>query len=116
MIDNSAPIPYLPSFMRSLPENFLDISSRDSLEPTSVDTSISTLVDVPSISHLSPNHDDAYVNLVSHEDASGSSSSSCGLSSSSPPIFHSDEDIMEAMTTPTYPWDDIHHHVYFLPQ
>ena len=23
---------------------------------------------------------------------------------------------MEAMSTPDYPWDDMHHHAYFLPQ
>ena len=39
--------------------------------------------------HMSPNLDDAYVTLVSHEDALGSSSPSYGLSSSKPPIFHS---------------------------
>ena len=36
------------------------------------------------------------------------------LSSSIPPIFHSNEVIMEAMITPNYPWDDMHHYVYFL--
>lgn len=57
-----------------------------------------------------------YVNLVLHEDASGISSLSCGPSSFHPPIFYSDEDIMEAMITPYYPWDDMHHCVYFLMQ
>ena len=62
-----------------------------------------------------PNLDNEYVNLISHEDASGSSSPSFGASSSSPPIFHYNEDIMEVIMTPNYPWDDMHHHVYFLP-
>jgi len=65
---------------------------------------------------MSPNVDDAHVNLVSHEDALGSSPSSYGLSSHCPPIFHSDEDIMEAMITRDYPWDDMHHRAYFLLQ
>lgn len=30
--------------------------------------------------------------------------------------FHSNEDILEAMITPNYPWDDMHHHSYFLPR
>ena len=34
---------------------------------------------------------------------------------STPPLFHSDEDIMEAMTEPDFPWDDMHHRAYFLP-
>lgn len=64
---------------------------------------------------MSPTLDDVYVNLVSHEDASGSSSPSSGLSSLSLHIFDFDEDIMEAMTTPDYPWYYMHHHAYFLP-
>ena len=79
-------------------------------------TYVSTSVDHLSTSHLSPSLDDAYVNLVSHEDALDRSSSSCGISSSIPPIFHSDEDIMEVMTTFDYPWDDMHHRAYFLLQ
>lgn len=102
--------------MRSLLENSLYISSHDSVEPPLVDTSVSTSVDVPPTCHISLSRDYAYVNLVSHEDALGSSSSSCGLYCSSLPIFHSDEEIMEAMTTPNFPWDDMHHHMYFLPQ
>lgn len=65
---------------------------------------------------MSPNLDDAYVNLVTHEYASVSSSLSCSLSSSYHPIFHSDEDIMEAITTIGYPCDDMHHRAYFLLQ
>lgn len=63
-----------------------------------------------------PNLDNAYVNLVSHEDASGISSPSCNPSSSSFPIFHSGKDIMESITTHDYTWDDMHHRVYFLLQ
>jgi len=101
--------------MRSVPNNSLDISSHDSFESSSMDTSVSTSIDAPSTRHLSLSLDNAYVNLVSHEDTSGSPSSTRGLYSSSIPIFNSDEDIMEAMTTPDYPWDDMHHHSYFLP-
>lgn len=68
------------------------------------------------MSHLLVIPRDVHVNLVSHEDASSSSSSSCGPSSSYPSIFHSDEDITKAMATSNYPWDDMHHPAYFLPQ
>ena len=56
-----------------------------------------------------------YVNLISKVDALAITTTSCSQSSSRPPIFHFDEDNMEAMTTPDYPWDDMHHHAYFLP-
>ena len=29
--------------------------------------------------------------------------------------FCTDEEILEALTAPEYPWDDMHHHSYFLP-
>ena len=29
--------------------------------------------------------------------------------------FYSDEEILEALTAPDYPWDDMHHRSYFLP-
>ena len=96
--------------------NSLNVSYRDYVDPSSMETSVSTSVDLPYISHMSPHLDDVYVNLVSLEDVSGISSSSCGPSSSSPPIIHFNEDIMESMTTPDYPWDDMHHCVYFLWQ
>ena len=56
------------------------------------------------------------MNLSSHDDESGSFATSCGHPSTTHPIFHSDEDIMEAMTAPNFPWDDMHHHAYFLLQ
>jgi hypothetical protein len=30
-------------------------------------------------------------------------------------IFHSDEHILKSTMTPDYPWDDMHHHSFFLP-
>ena len=30
--------------------------------------------------------------------------------------FHNDEDILETLTTLEYPWDDMHHHSFFLPE
>ena len=30
--------------------------------------------------------------------------------------FHNDEDILEALTASEYPWDDMHHHSFFLPE
>ena len=30
--------------------------------------------------------------------------------------FHSDDDLLEALTAPDYPWDDMHHRSFFLPQ
>jgi len=95
--------------------NSHDVSYFDYVEPSSTNTRVSTLVDISSTCHMYPNLDNEYVNLISHEDASGSSSPSFGASSSSPPIFHYNEDIMEVIMTPNYPWDDMHHHVYFLP-
>ena len=31
-------------------------------------------------------------------------------------IFRNDEEILETLTTPDYPWEDMHHHSYFLPK
>jgi hypothetical protein len=31
-------------------------------------------------------------------------------------VFPSDEDIIEAMTGPEWPWEDMHHQSYFLPE
>lgn len=115
MRDSSDPILYLSSFMRLFPGNSPNVSFHASIEPSSSSTLVSTSLHIPSTSHVYPTFENAYVNLVSHEETSGFSFPSCGLSSSSLPIFHSDEDIMEAMTTPNYPWDDMHHCAYFLP-
>ena len=30
--------------------------------------------------------------------------------------LHNDEEILEALTTLEYPWDDMHHHLFFLPE
>jgi len=116
MMDSTATILYLSLSMRLMHWNSLDVSYCDYVEPSSTNTLVSTSVDIPSTCHMFPNLDDAYVYLFSHEDDSGRSSPLCCLSFSSPPIFHSDEDIMETMTTLDYPWDDMHHHAYFLPQ
>lgn len=116
MTDSSAPILYLSSFVRSIMGNSPNVSFCDFVEPSSSKKLISTSVDIPCTSHISATFDDAYMNLVSYEEARGTSSPSCGISSSSLPIFHSNEDIMEAITTRDYPCDDMHHHAYFLPQ
>ena len=29
--------------------------------------------------------------------------------------FNNDEEILEALSTPEYPWDDMHHHSFFIP-
>jgi hypothetical protein len=31
-------------------------------------------------------------------------------------VFPSNEEIIEAMTSPDKPWDDLHHRSYFLPE
>ena len=31
-------------------------------------------------------------------------------------FFHNDEEILEALTTPEYPWDDMHHRLFFHPE
>ena len=31
-------------------------------------------------------------------------------------FFSNNEEILEAMTTPEYPWDDMHHRSFFLPE
>ena len=31
-------------------------------------------------------------------------------------FFHNDEEILEALTTPEYSWDDMHHRSFFLPE
>ena len=30
--------------------------------------------------------------------------------------FRNDEEILEALTAPEYPWDDMHHRSFFLPE
>jgi hypothetical protein len=30
-------------------------------------------------------------------------------------VFHNDEDIIESLNAPDYPWDDMHHRSYFSP-
>jgi len=30
--------------------------------------------------------------------------------------FHTDEEILEALTAPDYPWDEMHHRSYFIPE
>jgi len=30
-------------------------------------------------------------------------------------VFHYDEEILEALNAPDYPWDDMHHRSYFSP-
>ena len=103
-MDSTTTILYVSSSMRSMHWNSLDVSYCDFVEPSSMNTPISTLVDISYTSHMSPNLDDAYVNLVSHEDASRRSSSSYGILSSIPIIFHYDEDIMKTMITVDYLW------------
>ena len=44
------------------------------------------------------------------------SSSTYGPSYLSLHCFSNDEEILEALTTPEYPWDDMHHHSFFLPE
>ena len=88
----------------------------DSLELPLAITLGSTLVEpVSAYSFVIP-HDVTHVILSPHDDDSGSSTTSGDPTSSSLPVFHSDEDIMEAMTNPDFPWDDMHHHAHFLPQ
>ena len=29
--------------------------------------------------------------------------------------FRNDEEIIKALSTPDYPWDDMHHHLFFVP-
>ena len=31
-------------------------------------------------------------------------------------FFRNDEEILKALTTPEYPWDDMHHRSFFLPE
>ena len=88
-------------------DDLLDLPSAITLGSTSVDP----LSAYPSVIP----HDVAHVSLSSHDDDSGISTATGGLPSSSHPIFHSDEDIMEALTDPDFPWDDMHHRAYFLP-
>lgn len=115
MTNTIAHILYLSSSLISLQKNLSEISTCTSIEPPSLETHVSTSVDFPSTSSSSTISDDEYVNLLSQDDAPGTAAASCSHYSSRPPIFHYDEDIMEAMNTPDYPWDDMHHRAYFLP-
>lgn len=85
-----------------------------SIKPLLVESQVSTSIDLPSTSLSSTISDDVYVNLVSQDDAPSTTATSCSHLSSHPPIFDSDEDIMEATTTLDYPWDDMHRRAYFL--
>ena len=44
------------------------------------------------------------------------SNSNDGLSDLSLCFFHNDEEILEALTTLEYPWDDMHHRSFLLPE
>ena len=63
-----------------------------------------------------------YVNHTSHSHGIDigftipPSTTSSGKVGSRIPIFHSDEYILESLTPPDYPWDDMNHHSHFLPQ
>ena len=39
-----------------------------------------------------------------------------GSSDLSVRCFNNDEEILEALTAPEYPWDDMHHRLFFLPE
>jgi len=91
-------------------------SPDDSPDVLSVITLGSTSVNpVSAYSSVIP-HDIAHVSLSPHDDELGSSTTLGDPPSSSLPIFHLDEDIMEAMTDPDFSWDDMHHRAFFLPQ
>ena len=99
MTEPVATILYLSSFKRFMVEAPSETSPSVSLDPPSVITLGSTSVDpLSSCSFVTP-RDDVHVNLSSHDDESGSFTVSCGLSSSSQPIFYCDDDIMEAFST-----------------
>ena len=84
-------------------------SPDDSLGLPPAITPGSTLVDPLPAFSLVTLHDVAHVHLSSHDDESGSSTTKSGPPSSSQPIFHFDEDIMEALTHLDFPWNDMHH-------
>jgi len=109
--------PYpLPVFiLEFLTGKLSEVFMHTSIEPFSKESQVSTSVDPPSINSSSIISNDAYENLISHVDAPGNTITSCSLYLSCLPISHFDEDIMEAMTTLDYPWNDMHYHVYFLP-
>ena len=44
------------------------------------------------------------------------STSNDGPSDLSLYCFYNDEEILEALTSPEYPWDDMHHRSFFLPK
>ena len=93
--------------METSPDDLLDLPSAITLVSTLVDT-------LSSYSSVIP-HDVAHVSFSSHDDELGRSTTASGPPSSSHPIFHFDEDIMEALTDPDILWDDMHHRTYFLP-
>lgn len=105
---------YLYSSFISSQENLSKVSACISIEPPSSKAWVSTLIDFPSTSSSYTILDDMYVKLISHDYATGTAAASCSKYSSHRPIRHSNEGIMEAMITRDYPWEDMHHHVYFL--
>lgn len=115
MTDSMVHILYLLSSLRSWQEKLSKVPTHAFVEPPSSETQVSISVDLPSTISSSTTSNDVYVNLLSQDDAPGTIATSCSLLSSNPLIFHSDEDIMEALTTLDYPWDDMHHHAYFIP-
>ena len=74
------------------------------IEPPSMKSPVSTSVDPPSTSTSSTIQYDSYVNLIPQVDALDNATASCSYTSSHLPISQLDEDTMEAMSTPDYPY------------
>ena len=104
MTDNIDHILYLSSSLSSLLKNLPKVSTHASIEPILIESQVSTSIDPPSTSSSSTIQYYVYVNLISQVDKPNNVNASCIQSSSHLRISKPDEDNMEAMSTPDYPY------------
>ena len=65
---------------------------------------------------LPPSSDTMSIYMMSSSTDPLISSSTNGPSDLSLRCFNNDEEILEALNAPEYPWDDMHHRLFFLPE
>ena len=104
MTDNTGPILYLLSSLSSSLTNLPGVAARISNKAFSIESEVSTSVDPKSTSLSSAIQDDAYVNLIPQVEAPGNVVALGSQTSSRPPISQPDENTMEYISTPDYPY------------
>ena len=95
--------PYLPKFRMALAD----------LHQHSLESEITLIEEVHP---PPPSSDTMSIYMMSSSTDPLISTSNGGPSDLSLRCFSNDEEILEALATPEYPWDDMHHHSFFLPE